>query len=100
MLGSFSFVQLLGNVFTTILAMHNCTASPSTRQLLWTGNLLMLFGISILGSNLLCHRYIAEKARVVTKHMSAFDTSGKSEQQLRRIDAAFRWRSTSFAPFR
>jgi hypothetical protein len=66
--GSFYAFQVLGNII--VLATNSgyiCTASStvySSLVLLYMG---ALFGISILGTNLLCHRYLLEKAKVMSR---------------------------------
>ena len=47
--------------------MTNCTPSTLVYTILQLINLLATFSINMIGSNLLCHRYLHEKASIMTK---------------------------------
>ena len=46
---------------------ENCAQSETSYTVLKLINLLATGGMSIIGTNLLCHRYLVEKARVMIK---------------------------------
>ena len=64
--GSYFSLQWLANLLVTATALgQNCTASYTAKIPLHLINLLATFGLSIIGTNLLCHRYLYEKARAM-----------------------------------
>ena len=65
--GSYYATQLVGNVLVTATAMHSCTSSALGFKSLQLIYVLALLGINVIGSNLLCHRYLHEKATVMVK---------------------------------
>jgi hypothetical protein len=65
--GSFFMLNLLGNVVITGAGLKVCFASYTTRAILISMYGLGLFGISIFGCNVLCHRYLIEKAKTIMK---------------------------------
>jgi hypothetical protein len=66
--GSYVAVQWLANLVVAASALgQNCTRSETEKTALYLLNLLVSFGLSVIGTNLLCHRYLVEKARVMIK---------------------------------
>jgi hypothetical protein len=64
--GSYFALQWLANLLVTATASgSNCTSSDTANQAIWLLNFLASFGLSVVGTNLLCHRYLYEKARVM-----------------------------------
>jgi hypothetical protein len=66
-LGSYFALQWLANLLVTASALSmSCTISPAIYTI---GKLINLFatGLSVIGTNLLCHRYLFEKARFMIK---------------------------------
>jgi hypothetical protein len=68
-LGSFFGVQLSGNLAIICLTFSSCTANTLVFNVLVSSNLLALFGISGIITNLLCHRYLFERARIMKDEM-------------------------------
>jgi hypothetical protein len=65
--GSFYFFQVIGSLFSlAILPLGICTASAAVFASATSLLFLNGFGISILGTNLLCHRYLLEKAKAMS----------------------------------
>jgi hypothetical protein len=60
-LGSYYGVQFLASLFVTATHMTNCTASPLLALLLFCGGLLGSVVVSVMVTNLLCHRYLMER---------------------------------------
>ena len=65
--GSYYATQLVGNVLVTATAMYTCTSSALGFKILHLIYMLALFGINVVGSNLMCHRYLHEKATIMVK---------------------------------
>ena len=66
--GSYFALQWLANFLVAAAALgQNCVQSETANKLLRLVNLLASFGLSMIGTNLLCHRYLVEKARVMIK---------------------------------
>jgi hypothetical protein len=67
-LGSYFALQWLANLLVLASSLANtCTSSTSAGTIGLLVNLFVSFSLSIIGTNLLCHRYLYEKARVMTK---------------------------------
>jgi hypothetical protein len=66
--GSYFALQWLANILVaaTILG-DNCVQSYTAHTVLILVSFLASSGLSIIGTNLLCHRYLVEKARVMIK---------------------------------
>jgi hypothetical protein len=66
--GSYFALQWLANVRTAAVAIgSSCAQSATANMVIFFVNLLAGCGLSVVGTNLLCHRYLVEKARVVIK---------------------------------
>ena len=66
--GSFFAVGVMANFLVTATGSGIiCTSSQTISQLLGSVYILMTFGVSIIGTNILCHRYLIEKARVMIR---------------------------------
>jgi hypothetical protein len=79
--GSYFALQWLANLLITATALgQNCTLSNTANTVLWLINLLASFGLSVIGTNLLCHRYLIEKARVMIKMYGALMDSSSIYQ--------------------
>jgi hypothetical protein len=66
--GSFFAFQVAGNLL--VLATNSMLACAASHMSYTSGRTLFqmsLFGISIFGTNLLCHRYLLEKAKAMSK---------------------------------
>jgi hypothetical protein len=85
LVGSYFVVQWLANLIVTALALTGyCTSSQTVNVV---GGLLAAcatFGLSTTGTNLLCHRYLCEKARIMIKLYVGRMLSSRSN--LRRPD--------------
>ena len=64
---SFFVVQLVGNTIQTVTSHFQCVASPTAYAFLWGTFALTLVGVNALGTNLLAHRYLLNKATVLQK---------------------------------
>jgi hypothetical protein len=59
-------LQWLANVLVTATSLGgNCVASETVYTVVYLVNLLVSNGLSGIGTNILCHRYLCEKARVM-----------------------------------
>ena len=66
--GSYFALQWLANLLVTAASLGTtCVQSATAQTVLSTINLLAMFGLSVIATNLLCHRYLVEKARVMIK---------------------------------
>ena len=67
-MGSYFALQWLANFLVAATALgQNCVQSETANSVLFLVNLLAAYGLSGIGTNLLCHRYLVEKARVMIK---------------------------------
>jgi hypothetical protein len=64
--GSFFTLNLLANFFITGTSLNNCTDGTVFKIMLST-YVLAGSGMSICGCNILCHRYLIEKAKTIMK---------------------------------
>jgi hypothetical protein len=68
LVGSFCFVQLLANLGNTASFLGtNCQSSVVVYGWVVLINIIASLGMGSIGRNLLCHRYLLEKARVMVK---------------------------------
>jgi hypothetical protein len=66
--GCFYAIQLLGNFAVMVSsAVSNCTASQGHYRMTAIAIIIFGYGLSILGTNLLCHRYLLEKAKGMSR---------------------------------
>jgi hypothetical protein len=66
--GSYFTLQWLANLIVAASGLgQNCTLSTTAFMVLFALQLIAAFGLSGIGTNLLCHRYLVEKARVMIK---------------------------------
>jgi hypothetical protein len=66
--GSYFALQWLANLLVAATGLGlNCTSSTTTNTALRVVHLLASGGLSIVVTNLLCHRYLVEKARAMIK---------------------------------
>jgi hypothetical protein len=66
--GSYFALQWLANFLVAATTLgQNCVQSKTAGAVLFLVNLFASFGLSIIGTNLLCHRYLVEKACVMIK---------------------------------
>ena len=66
LVGSYFALQWLANFLVTAASLgYNCVASEMVYTILTFTSLLVSHGLSMIGTNLLCHRYLCEKARVM-----------------------------------
>jgi nitrate reductase gamma subunit len=64
--GSYFALQWLANFLVAATALgQNCVQSETANTVLFFMNTLVSGGLSVIGTNILCHRYLVEKARVV-----------------------------------
>jgi hypothetical protein len=66
--GSYFALQWLANLLVLASSLgNNCNASGSAGAVAKLVNLLASFSLSIIATNLLCHRHLCEKARIMIK---------------------------------
>jgi hypothetical protein len=66
--GSYFALQWLANILVTASALAMpCASSETVYLVVLSFQLCVTFGLSVIGTNLLCHRYLCEKARVMIK---------------------------------
>jgi len=64
---SFFAVQLLANAVVTASVLgQNCASIDATYYLGSNVTYLTSYGVSVIGTNVLCHRYLLEKANAMT----------------------------------
>ena len=64
---AFFAVQLLSNIVVTLSSLGtNCASIDATYYIGSNVNYLTLYGVSVIGTNILCHRYLLEKAKIMT----------------------------------
>ena len=64
---AFFAVQLLSNIVVTLSSLGaNCASFDATHYIGSNVNYLTLYGVSVIGTNVLCHRYLLEKAKIMT----------------------------------
>jgi hypothetical protein len=73
---------------------QNCTLSETTKTLFFLTNLFVSFGLSVVGTNLLCHRYLLEKARVMTKIYGTLALT-PSVKYLEMLEGSLMWEARS-----
>jgi hypothetical protein len=88
-LGSYTFARLLANMCQLVIECRRCTSSPLVLEVGSFLGITIFFGIGIIGSNLLLHRYLLEKACAVSA--SVFDPVVKAAAaaELRKLRGAF-----------
>jgi hypothetical protein len=64
--GAFFAASLVGNLFVTGTNMFICTSNETVYEVLVLLYILTTFGVSIIWSNICCHRYLLEKAVTMT----------------------------------
>jgi hypothetical protein len=68
LVGSYFALQWLANLIVTALALATpCTSSRIVATVVLSLNICATTGLSCIGTNILCHRYLCEKARVMIK---------------------------------
>jgi hypothetical protein len=88
--GSYFALQWLANLLVTATSLgSNCVASETVYTVVYLISLLVSHGLSGIGTNLLCHRYLCEKARVM------LEASLASAQFLEKLEASFVWEARS-----
>jgi hypothetical protein len=64
-LGSYYFLQLVANIIVASSGMFNCQSDDLVAKFCLGVNLLVWAMFSIIGTNLLSHRYLFEKAKTM-----------------------------------
>jgi hypothetical protein len=68
LVGSYFALQWLANIFVAVsVTSAGCTSSQKVWGVATVLGFFSMFGLSIIGTNLLCHRYLCEKARIMIK---------------------------------
>jgi hypothetical protein len=93
--GAYFGVQLLGNILVTASALGvNCTATPVVGLICLPLNTFASFGVSLVATNLLIHRYLHEKVTVTIKlHNTGADHLMLSWSA--KLELAFKWEARS-----
>jgi len=88
--GSFFAVEVVANLIVSATSLgENCNSSPTIHQISVAVGILTLFGLSILGTNILCHRYLLAKARVMVNLLN--DDNDSAEAWLEWLEYSFKW---------
>ena len=67
-MGRYFALQWVVNLLVAATALgSNCVQSETTGKVFFLINLLETFGLSAIGTKILCHRCLVEKARVMVK---------------------------------
>jgi hypothetical protein len=121
--GSYFVLQWLANLLVVATQFGSiCVQSATASTILYLFNLLATLGLSIIGTNLLCHRYLVEKARAMIKlyvtcppqpcdyaicymlthpfvaflgHGSIDDGNGPLTQHLEKLEGSLQWEARS-----
>jgi hypothetical protein len=64
-LNSYFLLHVLTKLTLVVVSLKNCTSSVMAFQALRVLNIFLTFGVSVLASNLLCHRILFAKAKCV-----------------------------------
>jgi len=83
---SFFIVQLFGNMMVTGAALYTCPNSNLTYLALESFFNVPFIGISVVGSNFLCHRYLLEKASIMTNQIANEGDSSEWQLTKSRLD--------------
>jgi hypothetical protein len=67
LVGSYFALQWLGNLIVTASTLTVCTSSPAVNTAVFFAVTLPATCLSCIGTNIFCHRYLVEKARVMIK---------------------------------
>jgi len=80
-LGSFYMMQYASNLLVAVVnVLYSCEHEDYLSLLL-----LVYLGLSVIGTNILCHRYLAEKANIITKIIDEpNDSTAEQLETLRR----------------
>jgi hypothetical protein len=97
-LGTFFGVQLLTNLALTLLKQWKCTESGVTNVVLDSVDLIVGYGVQGLVANLLCHRFLLERATtMVNKIMEAQNDKSIGFFSLSKLESALKWEFRSLA---
>jgi hypothetical protein len=90
-LGSFYVWQVFGNMLVAALSLHNCTKLDRSFIALDISHDLSFFAISVVGTNLLCHRYLLSKAEIMTADLTESEQSSGCLLSLDKLKTVFLW---------
>jgi len=88
-LGSYHALRLLANMLMTASSLWNCSSSPIVDTVLSLAARFVFFGLSIIGTNLMSHRYLSQKASVMVKILN--DDRDSSAGLVKKLEASFVW---------
>jgi len=88
--GTYYSAQQLANLLSTALSLgRSCTASPAVNDITFTVNVVSTFGLSIAGTNLLCHRYLFERTSIMIKLIH--DANDPAVAWLKMLEVSFKY---------
>jgi hypothetical protein len=91
-LGSYCIMRLFSNMVVSSVQLSKCTTSETAAMVANTINLFVYWGCTIIGSNLLLHRYLLEKADVMcTRVMQGQEAQSRWLLPLEKLKRAFNW---------
>jgi hypothetical protein len=90
-LGSFFMVQLIAQILSALLGLRGCIVDQSTYEIVRNAYYLVLYGVSIIATNILCHRYLDEKAKTMARIMGADPDEGESWLSPQVLAVAYKW---------
>jgi len=71
--------------------MNNCVGGKSISDILVFLALLSIFAMSIIGCNVLCHRYMIEKAKTMLELIDSEDDNSPSQILLKKVVGSLSW---------
>jgi hypothetical protein len=92
-LGTYVIIRLLGNVLVNGAAVWRCSTSPIVFGVMQTIDLVSTFGFAML-TNLLCHRYLLEKASTLTRLFQT-NRNDSAPPWLEKLGISLRWEMRS-----
>jgi hypothetical protein len=90
MLGSFFAVQFVGNAAMTMLSFANCTDNVIMYKIILVPYGFFFYVVKIIVTNLLCHRYLLERAKIVNIRGND-DVKYDFAKKLRNLETLFKW---------
>jgi hypothetical protein len=81
-------VALYGNILLAVMGSIDLCVTGKLADAFQFLTLLVAFGILVVGRNLLCHRYLLQKASVMTNNIGA---KKESRFSLKNLNSAFKW---------
>lgn len=88
-LGCYYAVNLVGNALMLGLYSFGCTSNQEQADIMFLIASALTFGVSIIGTNILSHRYMLEKANIMVKLIN--EDEDPSIQWLAKLESSLVW---------